>query len=221
MTYRAPHIPKDRPDTDFFRYFNDFLTYSAGDWTITTTEGGSGNAAEALSTTLVGGVLVVTNDDADDDSDEFQLLPAAGHFRFVAGKKLGMRVRFQVSDATDIDLFFGLAATDTTLIDGTDDLIAITKNDGDAYLDANVGKNGTASTQAEIFEIADDTWYTVEMYYDGDAKIHFFVNEVRVASLPITNAPDDEELRPSFAVQNGEAAAKILYVDYIDVFQER
>ena len=29
-------------------YFNDFDTYLASDWTITTTEGGSGDASEAL-----------------------------------------------------------------------------------------------------------------------------------------------------------------------------
>ena len=32
----------------YHTYFNDFDTYLASDWTITTTEGGSGNASEAL-----------------------------------------------------------------------------------------------------------------------------------------------------------------------------
>ncbi len=48
-------------------YFNDFTTYVAGDWTITTTEGGTGNASEAL-TNVAGGALLITNDDADNDS---------------------------------------------------------------------------------------------------------------------------------------------------------
>ena len=55
------------PDpTKYHMYHNDFDTYLASDWTITTTEGGSGNASEALGDGD-GGLLVITNDDADDD----------------------------------------------------------------------------------------------------------------------------------------------------------
>ena len=42
-----------------------------------------------------------------------------------------------------------------------------------------------------------------------------------VCSAPLTNVPDDEELALSFAVQNGEAVAKVLSVDYIGATQER
>ena len=60
------------PDpTKYHMYHNDFDTYLASDWTITTTEGGSGNASEALGDGD-GGLLVITNDDADDDNDFLQ-----------------------------------------------------------------------------------------------------------------------------------------------------
>jgi hypothetical protein len=36
-----------------------------------------------------------------------------------------------------------------------------------------------------------------------------------------TNAPDDEELAVSFAIQNGEAAAKVMTLDYISAGKER
>ena len=81
-------------------YFNDFTTYVAGDWTITTTEGGTGNASEAL-TNVAGGALLITNDDADNDSDEFQL--AVESFKFASGKKSWFKTRFKVSDATQSD----------------------------------------------------------------------------------------------------------------------
>ena len=45
----------------YHTYFNDFDTYLASDWTITTTEGGSGNASEALGDGD-GGLLVVVRD---------------------------------------------------------------------------------------------------------------------------------------------------------------
>ena len=38
----------------YHTYFNDFNTYLASDWTITTTEGGSGNASEASAMATVG-----------------------------------------------------------------------------------------------------------------------------------------------------------------------
>ena len=62
------------PDpTKYHMYHNDFDTYLASDWTNTTTEGGSGNASEALGDGD-GGLLVITNDDADDDNDFLQLV---------------------------------------------------------------------------------------------------------------------------------------------------
>ena len=57
------------PDpTKFHTYMEDFDIYNATDFTITTTEAGSGSATEALADED-GGVLVITNDDADTDRD--------------------------------------------------------------------------------------------------------------------------------------------------------
>ncbi len=54
---------KDQPmfkpypsDQTFYGYFNDFMTYNSGDWTITTTEAGSGNASEG-GTSSAGGAV--------------------------------------------------------------------------------------------------------------------------------------------------------------------
>ena len=35
-------------DQTYYGYFNDFMTYNSGDWTITTTEAGTGSATEAV-----------------------------------------------------------------------------------------------------------------------------------------------------------------------------
>ena len=56
----------------YHAYFNDFDTYLASDWTITTTESGSSSASEAV-TSQAGGALLITNDDADNDLDFLQL----------------------------------------------------------------------------------------------------------------------------------------------------
>ena len=47
------------------------------------------------------------------------------------------------------------------------------------------------------------------------------VRQANVGSGVNTNAPDDEELAVSFAIQNGEAAAKVMTLDYISAGKER
>ena len=64
---RSKHL-----DPTKYVYHNDFLTYHADEWTITTTEAGSGNASEALGDG--DGGLLITNDDADNDNDFLQLV---------------------------------------------------------------------------------------------------------------------------------------------------
>ena len=221
MTYRAFADYERRPATDFIRFFDDFLTYTAGDWTITTTEAGAGAATEALATDEVGGVLVVTNDDADNDVDAFQLLPAAGHFSFVTGRKMAFKIRAKLSDATESDFIAGLYPTDTSPIAGLDDGIFFKSDDGDALLDVYVTKNGVVTSQTAVATLLDATYHDLEAYYDGVSTVHFYVDGTRVAGLAVTNAPDDTQLRPSFAFQNGEAAAKVLSVDFIEAIQER
>ncbi len=40
-------------DQTYYMYQNDFFTYNSGDWTITTTEAGTGSATEAVTSSLV------------------------------------------------------------------------------------------------------------------------------------------------------------------------
>ena len=191
------------PDpTKWITYFNDFHEYVAGDWTITTTEAGSGAATEAV-TDVQGGGLLVTNDDADNDADFFNLKGES--FKFVAGKKTFFKARFKVSDATQSDFVVGLQITDTTPL-AVSDGVYFMKDDGDASLDLHVEKNGSDTTASAISTVADDTFLIAGFYYDGKSA---------------TNLPDDEELTVSFGIQNGAAAAKTMTVDYIFVSQER
>jgi hypothetical protein len=220
MTYRKFTGYRDREA--FSEFFEDFFKYAAGDWTITTTEAGTGSATEALGAGPHG-QLVVTNAAGDNDLDFFQ--STTEFAKFVVGKKLQFGARFKVSDATESEIVFGLQITDTTPL-AVSDGIYFRKDDGDTLLDCVVVKDSTASTLEGILGtstvLADDTWIDVEFYYDGASDdIDFYVNGLRVGSLPITNAPDDEDLAISFGIQNGEAVAKVLTVDYIFVRSER
>jgi hypothetical protein len=207
-----------QPEEDFSKYFNDFNLYLASDWTITTTEAGTGAATEAISQTEPGGVLLITNDDADDDADFFQYVNEI--FEYVAGKKFAFKMRFKVSEATQSDVVLGLQITDTTPLAVTDG-IYIRKDDGDANLDFVVAKNSTASTLTAFATLTADTWTVLEIYYDGGDSISVSKDGVRAGSLPLTNVPDDENLTISFGLQNGSAGAKTMSVDYILLYQER
>jgi len=202
-------------------YFNDFTTYVAGDWTITTTEGGTGNASEAL-TNVAGGALLITNDDADNDSDEFQL--AVESFKFASGKKSWFKTRFKVSDATQSDWIVGLCITDTTIIDALPDGVYFKKDDGDASIDFALELNGSATEASGIATQSDDTFVTLGWYFDGDTTngIKYYVDGTHKGTqTTMTNLCTDEELAVSFALQNGAAAAKTMTMDYIFAAQER
>ena len=206
------------PDpTKWITYFNDFHTYVAGDWTITTTEAGSGNASEAL-TNVQGGCLLITNDDADNDADFFN--STVESFKFASGKKTFFKSRFKVSDATQSDFVMGLQITDTTPL-AVSDGVYFMKDDGDASLDFHVEKDGSDTTASAIATVADDTFLIVGLYYDGKSAIEYYVDDVKLGTSVTTNLPDDEELAISFGIQNGAAAAKTMTVDYIFASQER
>lgn len=198
-------------------WFDDFDKFTAGDWTITTTEAGAGSATEAVGD-ADGGVLVITNDNADNDADFLQW--SSETFKFEAGKKLFFKSRFKVSDATQSDFVMGLQITDTTPLDVTDGVF-FQKDDGDDNLDVYVEKDNTATSSLDVHTVVDDTYMICGFFYDGIDSVDFFVDDNRVATLAVTNLPDDEELTISFGIQNGAAAAKVMSVDYIMAAKER
>lgn len=194
-------------------YFDDFDLYVAADWTVTEV----GVATQALAD-ADGGELLITNAAADDNSSFSQKVGES--FLFEAGKRLVFKAKFQTSDATQSDLVMGLQITDTTPLDVTDGVF-FQKDDGDALLDFHVEKDDVATTSTGIATLSDATDVIVAFAYDGKSEIKVFVDGVHVASSVTTNLPDDEELTVSFGVQNGEAVAKTMTIDYILVAKER
>jgi hypothetical protein len=200
-------------------FFNDFDAYAAADWTVTETQAG---ATQAL-TNVDGGVLLLTNSAADNDLIALQKVGES--FKFEAGKKLFFKARFAVSDATESDFVIGLQITDATPLAVTDG-VYFRKDDGDANLDFVVIKDSTASTATAITTVVAATYITVGFYYNGVDEVVYAastnsLNPTVLGKLAITNLPDDEELTVSFAIQNGEAVAKTMSVDYILVAKER
>lgn len=200
--------------TNFHTYFEDFDYYTAGDWTVTETDAG---ATQALADGD-GGLLLITNTAADNDLVSLQ--KKGESFRFESGKALFFEARFKVSDATQSDVVIGLQITDTTPLDVTDGVFFI-KADGAATVDFRVEKNNTATTASAMATMANDTYIRLGFYYDGSSAVQYFVNGTYTGSSVTTNLPDDEDMTVTIAIQNGEAVAKTMTVDYIYVAKER
>ena len=209
----------------YYTYFDDFFEYHSGIYTITTTDAGSGNASEAI-TAGAGGQLLITNDNADNDLDFFQLKGEA--FKFDSTKRMFFSSRFKVSDATQSDLVMGLQITDTTSLDVTDGIFFI-KGDADTQPDFIIEKDNSSTLSVlEMNAIADDTFVTLSFEYDpldvatGGPVFRVYQDNVQVGEITgTTNAPDDEDLTISFGIQNGEAVAKTMTIDFILAAVER
>lgn len=199
--------------TKFHTYMEDFDYYAAADWTVTETQAG---ATQAL-TNGDGGLLLLTNSAADDDLNALQKVGAS--FAFAAGKKLWFEARFKVSDATQSDFVMGLQGTDTTPLDTTDGVFFL-KADGSTSVSLLVEASSTATTTSSVATVANDTFVRLGFWYDGDAAVYYFVNGALGGKSVTTNLPT-VDLRVSFGIQNGEAVAKTMTIDYVFVAKER
>jgi hypothetical protein len=200
----------------FHTFFTDFDTYTAADWTVTEV----GVATQAL-TAGDGGLLLVTNAAADNDSSFQQNVVAS--FLMAAGKKAFFKCRFQVSDATQSDIQMGLIIADTTPMDATDG-IYFQKDDGDAQIDVIVRKDATtgSTTETNVATLVAATNTVWAWYFDGVDTVRFYVDDALVATLDGTSTYlPDANLSVSFGLQNGEAVAKTMTVDYIFAAKER
>lgn len=217
VTKQVPTGMMGQPDpTKFHTFFDDFDTYTAADWTVTET----GVATQALADGD-GGWLLVTNAAADNDASFSQKVGES--FLLEAGKKAFFKARFKVSDATQSDFVIGLQITDTTPLDATDG-VYFQKDDGDALLDVYVRKDATTgSTSATgIATVVSDTFLTVGWYYNGVDEVAYYVNDVQLGHLDGSSSfLPDTELTVSFGIQNGEAVAKTMTVDFIFAAKER
>lgn len=204
------------PDpTKFYSYFNDFMVYAAGDWTVTETDAG---ATEALADGA-GGHLLITNTAADNDVVVMQLVKEA--FKLVSGKRAFFECRFKVSDATQTDVIMGLCITDTSPVaSAPSDGIYFRKDDGDANLDFISHKDSAGTESLAFGTLVDDTFVKLGFYFDG-TNVTVYKDGAAVSRKLAITFCDNEELTVTMALQAGEAVAKTMTVDYIFAAIER
>jgi len=194
-------------------YFNDFDTYVAGDWTVTS----AGTISAAAIADVDGGAITLTTDAGANDN---VFLDKKGEsFLLALGKKAWFKCRFKADSATNSKIVIGLQITDTTPLAVTDG-VYFYKAGGATAITLEVVKNST-STSSAVGVLADATFTELAWYFNGVDGISFFQDGVQIGTSAITNMVDDEELTVSIGFQNGSSASHVMTVDYVFAAKER
>lgn len=214
----------NRPDNDLFQamamldptrhhtYMEDFDYYLAADWVVTEV----GVATQALAD-ADGGVLLITNAAADNDSSFSNKVGEA--WTIEASRKAYFRARLAISEVIQSEFVAGLQDLDTTPLAASDG-IWFQSDDADANLDIHHAIGGVVTSDLAIATLVDATFLTMEWYWDGISRFYYGVNGTPLGFLEPAN-PVTTELTVSFGVQNGEAVAKTMSLDYIFAAKER
>lgn len=221
------------PDpTKWVTYFDDFAggtdsLPNATDANYVVTKTGAGTIAQADGS---GGWSLLTASAANADNIFVQKKGSA--FRWVSTKKLIFGARFKISDSNLESFVMGLQITDTTPL-AVSDGIYFLKTTGAATVDFIVAKASVLSTAAAIGSVVTDTFIELAFVYNGKAVpnpstgvvtywFDYFINGDLKGSIgATTTAPDTQDLCISFGLQNGEAVAKTMTIDYIFAALER
>jgi len=202
--------------TKWHIFWDDFdTTPIAAQWTLTATSGGSGTSAITVPD-ADGGVARITT--AADDNDGIFAEWVSETFLLEDGKKTFMKTRFQVGDAIQSDMIIGLHSTDTTPLDATMRFAFITE-DASASVFFNNDDNSTDTDSASLATLADDTFITLAVYWDGIENFQCFADDVLIDSF--TADVPGAEMAVGFGYLNGAAGAETTDVDYIFVAKER
>jgi len=212
----------DAIGTNVAKYIDDFIDVSVDDttgdptaWTTTVVETGAASTT-VTSDNVAGGALLITTDAAENDGANIQLNGES--FKLTAGVPLYFGTRVKISEATESDLFIGLAITDTDILGGVTDRIGFEKLDGATALKFMAEKDGTETLSPSLATVVADTWMKLEFFYTGSA-LQIFVDNVEQTPIALTNLPDNEELRVSCHFLAGSAVAKTAHIDWIRVLQ--
>lgn len=211
------------PDpTRVITWFNDFHTYTAGDWTVSETEATS---TQAINAGANGGVLVLTHAVGAGTTDSNQIQLPAETFKVVVGKQMWIKARFALTAATmaNYGAAIGLAITDTTAVAAVTDGFYFRKATGASTLEFVTEKGSAETSTGTIATLTTGTFVTVGAYYNGKDSIEVWVDDVKAASITtLTNLPDTEELSVTIAAVNAvAAAANVLSIDYLLIATER
>ena len=218
--------------THIFTFDNDYNVNT----TNTLREGAVGSGTSLSPQDARGGCAAFAT--AGLDNDFYQYNSKYEFAKVTSGKHIWFWGAFKASDVTQSDIIFGLGAVinGRGTIDATHnvfdtgvgnrlDFIGFRKDDGDAQLDVECRKDGTATSGTNVLALANNTDIFVGFHVVSTTKVEFFAGtslsglDNHVATIT-TNLPDDEELAFIFGLRNGDANAKAFYVYKAVILQD-
>jgi hypothetical protein len=233
MTTRFPNGITNQPNGNmalaqfldpakFHVWFSDFDNYTAADWTASIGTTSSTHAAITGDGGLAAFSIAVAKDDelvsVQWDGNSGAVVQES--FLFDATKEMYWKARLKVNDAVESDFRVGLMITDTSPLTTTDQML-FSKDDGSAVVSFVTTKDSTSSTQA-LGTLVSDTYATLGVTFMPGKGFMCFFNEAYVGVIDATtNAPNDEDLAITIAVQSGAAAITTLTMDYLLVAKQR
>lgn len=210
-------------------YENDFLNaenlVTAESWVITQTTTGTLSLVAAE-----GGLLKLDSagHNAADDGAEAQLLNC--RFRAAADRVLVAEARVKVSNVLQ-QYFFGLAATDTTLmpsgvIDDASDKVGFFRDDGTQVsagkISAITARAAAEAVVKDVGDLVDATYVKLGFRVEGLDRVRFFVDGKQVAVVETAaNVPNAEMCLSLVAKCQSTAADAELEVDWVKIAQQR
>ena len=141
-------------------YHNDFNTYAAGDWTVTT--GGTGTSALIDGN---GGLLAVTTSTLITDIQANQLVKKS--YAFTANSQFWFGINFKINHASNTAMMAGVSNTFAAL--APTDGVYFSKPAGAATMNLVI-RAGSTSTTLTVGTVVADTYYSMGFYYDGKAS---------------------------------------------------
>lgn len=206
-------------DPDYVSQFNDFVKaddYNTTNYTLTLV--GSGTAAVATTTNEKNGALVLTTTGASSDSNSLQAKQEV--WKLESGKQLWFEANIQASNVADVDLFIGLANTDTTPLDATD-RIGFRMTNGAATLnyELSVGGVSTGTVATTGTSMQASTYKKLGFYWDGSSVVKMYVD--RVLTNTVTANIPTAQLCLTAHIKTNSANARTAIIDYWYACKER
>lgn len=218
----AAGVPQvDDPDySPAYVYNEDFRQFIAAEWDVVTTSG-SGNVSIA---DAKDGILEMTTEASASDVCNIQPANANETFKLASGKPVWFETRLKIDDVDQTAWVVGLFAGDND--DPTNshgnDCIFFTHPEGenDGKIDIVSDQDGTSESVADIKTMSDGTWVRFGFYYDGSGTLTPYVDGVAQTAISTTICTD-EELMLTIGMEQEDATADTLSVDYVKIAQAR
>ena len=244
LLLNAPGFANAQVPRDYFYFFDDFIeshfsaTADISAWFVSDTGSGTVVGLEGTDNTpaQAGGIALVTTDATTDDLVNMQVNGEAFHLK--VGYPLYFECRFNLTDIDKVSAFVGLALGGEVNFIASEpaDFIGFKFASSKLYADWAESASGGTAVDCAITE-TDLRWMTVSIEYDGGNNIDMCVSEADgvkhlVKQLHpavdtnrgITSAdavPDDVMLTPMIELVTENAAAEVMWVDYVFCAQKR